>query len=102
MPVTIVKAGQQPKGSVSVQHKKTGATVEKEIAVGEPVVATGPMANVGFSASMTKNLGNYESVKVTVSLFLPCEPVPETIDKTFVTAKEWVDVQMQKTLEDLD
>ena len=35
------------------------------------VDADGPVANVGFSASYTKNLGGYESVKVSVSLHMP-------------------------------
>lgn len=35
---------------------------------------------VTYEKSVTKNLGNYESAKVTVAVTLPIDPTPEEID----------------------
>jgi hypothetical protein len=59
-----------------------------------------PTANVGFSAKATRNLGNFESMQVSVSLHMPCY-VGE-IDAVFDFAKEWVDAKMGEILEPLD
>lgn len=85
-------------GEVQVQHKNK-AQKEKKIKVKEQVVE-GQMANVGVSLAYTKNMGNYESCKVTVSLFMPSKETE--IDKTFESVKTWVDVQLGKVLEEVE
>lgn len=45
---------------------------------------------VTYEKSVTKNLGNYESAKVTVAVTLPIDPTPEEIE------------QVKKTLEVAD
>lgn len=43
-------------------------------------------AYVRINAGMTKNMGNYESLRIDVSLTVPC--YVEEIDKTFVMAAD--------------
>lgn len=85
-------------GKVSKQ-KKTGGAVETEIPVGE-VVSNEPLANVGFSVAYTKNLGNYESMKVSVSLNVPCKNKVDEINEAFMFAKLWCDEKMTETLKE--
>jgi hypothetical protein len=92
---------QSVNGSIDVvKHGKMVLSTQEN--VGEPV--TGPStANVGFTASFTKNLGNYESVKVTVSLFYPVavSPTgwePEVLNAVMDKVQQWVDDRMTKTL----
>lgn len=80
---------------VKTQHPD-GSVVEEKIPVaGDIPQAEGiidePSANVGVSVGLTKNLGNYESLKVTVSLYVPCKPEEEEIEATYEAVKGWVD-----------
>jgi hypothetical protein len=59
---------------------------------GEDKVFTEPVCNIGVSAAATINTGNYNNVKLGVSLNVPCEH--KEIDKVFEFAKEWVDKKM--------
>lgn len=79
-------------GSVEVKHPDGSVNQKKETV--EEAVFTGPTANVGFSLSHTKNLGNYESLRVNISLNLPCEPNEEVIDAAFKQVSNWVDNKM--------
>lgn len=102
-------AGKKPKkitkqvveGTVTTVHK-SGASTEEAIPVKEVVVTDNePMANVGFSVAMTKNLGNYESVKVQVSLHMPSKTDTDSLNDTMMFAQMWVDEKMGKALEEL-
>lgn len=54
-----------------------------------PKVPNVPLASVGYSSGMTLNLGDYESVKIGVSVTLP-SPLAE-IEEAFKVAKDFVD-----------
>jgi hypothetical protein len=104
MTVTWIK--KQPVGKVEVQPKGKDSKLT-EIKVGEPVLVSDehPMANVGMKVGITKNLGNYESVRVDVSLFLPCEPDAKSVDDAFETVSIWCDLKMEeinKEYEDME
>ena len=88
----------QPKADVSVQ--KSNGTESNQQILGEVQGFTENPCNVGFSATMTRNLGNYENVKVMVSLYYPC--MAEEIDETFDNVKGWVDKKMGDVLEEID
>lgn len=79
-------------GTVEIRHP-SGATTRQESTVAE-VASDRPMANVGYQISFTKNLGNYESTKVTVTLHMPCPPTAQDIDETFARIEKWVDGRM--------
>lgn len=82
-------------GKVSKTDKS--GTVDEEEVLGE-VVTSGPMANVGFRLSHTKNLGNYESLKVDVSLYMPSHTDKKSLNKTFKKLQKWCDNKMDEVL----
>lgn len=65
------------------------------------------LANVGYAATYTQNLGNFEHVKLTVSLYFPVEvPVDpkkasKDLDATMDFVEEWVEKRMTALVEEL-
>ena len=46
-------------------------------------------AYVTVSAGVTRNLGNFNSAKISVSIHYPCDPAK--VDETYLALKDWVD-----------
>jgi hypothetical protein len=90
----------QGTGSVSV--KSPTADKEAQEPVGEPVteVHGTPMANVGLQVGVTKNLGNFENVKITVSCYIPCEPTAEALEQAWEACELFCDTKMTNTLKE--
>ena len=60
--------------------------------------------NVYYEKSVTKNLGNYESAKVTVGVTLPIEPTSEEValvKKTLEIGDEIVTQELEIQIKDL-
>ena len=60
--------------------------------------------NVYYEKTVTKNLGNYESAKITVGVTLPIDPTAEElkmVSKTFEKADEVVTKELEIQLKDL-
>ena len=91
------KTGQ---ATTSILDKKTGSELVTQQAVGEPKTLEGPVCNVGVEASMTINLGDYNSVRIGCSLHLPCYHTE--IDDVFEFGKQWVDDKMQQLRAEVD
>ena len=70
--------------------------VEETAEVVEEFIVDKPMANVGLKVGLTANLGDYESLRVDVSLFMPSETDKKSLDKTFKKVDKWVEKKMQK------
>jgi hypothetical protein len=49
-------------------------------------------ATVSVKAGFTKNLGNYESMRVDVMAVMPC--YPEEVDEAYNQVKDWVDARI--------
>ena len=73
-----------------VKHPEGG--VEKQEEVISEVVYDQPTCNVGLSMGGTINVGNYNSVKVHVSLHVPC--YPQEVDTVFDIVKAKVDEKL--------
>jgi hypothetical protein len=105
MPIKIVK--KPVVADVEVEQNKTVTKAEQ---VPVKVVDVGVhTANVGFSAAYTKNLGNYESLKITVSLFMPVTVDPtkqgantQVLEDTFLYVQAWVDKKVNDVLDELN
>lgn len=95
--------------SVTVIHKQqivgkvdkvaADGTVEEteEFVLGE-VVVDKPMANVGVKLGTTKNLGDYESLRVDVSLFMPSDVDKKSLNKTFKKCFKWCDNKLAEII----
>jgi len=75
----------------------TGATNETTEEVGEALMSSEPMCNVGVTCGITINTGNYNSVKLQVSLHAPSPP--DEIDEVFDFVEGWVDKKLQSMME---
>lgn len=81
--------------SYSRMWTKSGVLIDSEDAeelVTIPQPPDVPMASVGYSCGMTVNLGDYESVKMTVSVTLPA-PCLEVAD-AFEAARKFVNTRL--------
>lgn len=92
----------------SVEVEKNGKPVSQETEKVGMADVSRPTANVGFSAAYTKNLGNYESLKITATLHLPVviDLTPgadnsEALDDAFLKAQAWVDQKINAVLDEL-
>lgn len=63
-----------------------------------PIFETAP-AYVRVSASTTKNLGDFNSVKVSVDVSLPCYPEGTEIDRAYDICSAWVNQKIQDEVE---
>lgn len=86
-------------GSTSVEYPD-GSIVDSKEVVGEAKVYDAP-AYVTISMGLTRNLGNYESVKLHVGVTLPCAPTSEDIDATYQEGKGWVDARINQLNQEL-
>lgn len=64
------------------------------------MIYTEPVCNVGISAGFTRNAGNYNSIKMSVSLFMPC--YPQEIEDVFGIIKGVVDEKLTTLSEEVD
>lgn len=103
MAEVTVQKGKEPETheSIKVGAAKLGLTGGKVEKVGD-VMQVLPMANVGVKVGMTKNLGNYESLRVDVSLYMPCDPDDQSMHDTFDLVQNWCDLKMQSIMEELE
>lgn len=89
------------KTSTEVKHGKTGAEVVKEEIQSMVEVKT-PYANVGVTASRTINLGDFNNVKLGVSIYRPCNDTEEAIEEAYEFCVAFVDDKMEALTKDHD
>ncbi|NIT54901.1 MAG: hypothetical protein GWN00_01235 [Aliifodinibius sp.] len=82
----------QGMGSVTKQDKTGEVQVTEK--VGDPVLSEKPLANLGVSLGTTINTGNYNNVKIQVSLHMPAGL--DEIDVVFEKALTWVDAKLNE------
>jgi hypothetical protein len=91
----------KPTAQSAVQHVHSGEVVTEEH-ITEVVDAPAAMlpavyCTVGFEASMTINLGNYNSTRLQASIQIPC--THSEIDEVFAFAETWINQKMEKLTE---
>jgi hypothetical protein len=86
------------KGLISIKHADGSETTE-EVHVKDTLI-TKPMGNVGYSAQITKNLGNYESAKISVSLYMPTDM--EHLNSNFNFITDWVDSRINEVISSIN
>ena len=104
MTVTKIKNGKviekkQAIGKVVVTDEDGKETETAEVV--EEFIVDEPMANVGVKVGTTKNLGDYNSLRVDVSLFLPSKTSKKELNKTFKKCFDWCDDKLDKIMDDV-
>jgi hypothetical protein len=87
---------EQVVGVVTRTDKDGNETEEYEVV--DEVVVDKPMANVGVKLGRTTNTGDYESLRVDVSLYMPSDTDKKSLDKTFKKCLKWCDKKMDGIL----
>lgn len=77
---------------------QNGKETETTEVLGEMIVDK-PMANVGVKLGTTKNLGDYNSLRVDVTLYMPSETDKKSLNKTFKKTKKWVDLKLAEIMD---
>jgi hypothetical protein len=98
MGVTIKK--KPVTAEISVQHSHKGEVVTEQHHtedVGDVAITAHP-CEVGFEASLTLNMGNFNSTRMGVSIMIPA--LHSEIDEVFEFAKDWVNDRMGKLAEE--
>lgn len=90
----------QPQATVTHQYKDGTSTEAKED-FGPPVQLDGPHATVSVQMGLTRNLGDYNNIKVGVFLSVPCDVNNEAIDTTYLKVKGWVDMRIEQLNEEI-
>lgn len=57
-------------------------------------------AYVTVTAGVTRNLGNFNSAKISVSIHYPCDP--GKIDDVYPLLKDWVDARITAESKEID
>lgn len=58
----------------------------------------GPAARVRVAAGITRNMGDYNSLRVDVAVELPCHPCEEEVLRAYGVASGWVDGFMEREM----
>ena len=87
----LLKAGA---GHVALQYPDGH---EKVVQQTFPAMADA-LAEVGYELGHTMNLGNFESLKVTVSVRLPALADMTSLNLVFTEAREWVDDKLTQVI----
>lgn len=88
--------------SVTAENTEKGLVVDsktKSVVVPDISYTCDNPAMVSVSGKVTKNLGNYESLSVSVGISLPCNPNDKEIDKAYDYASSFVDKYTIKELQ---
>lgn len=81
----------------SVEHKKSGLS-KKKSGKTKPTKTDG--TRVTLSMGHTKNIGNFESVKVEVGVTIPC--TMQGMDKAYKIANNWCDLKLTELINEVE
>lgn len=96
--------GKQAVATMTTTKVSSGQVVEEtqeQEVVGEEKME-GPCATVTVGMGITKNLGNYESIKFNVSIAIPCAVDVDEIEETYTSGREWIDGKINEFSAEVD
>jgi len=79
-----------------ILNKETIKSVDEYLPSSEVV---GNPAYVSVTAGVTKNLSNYNSAKISISITYPCDP--KNVDAVYPKLKDWVDKRVGAELAEI-
>ena len=91
----IFVEGQIVNGFVAVVKGKE-LIWEEQVEVAEVKHSKQPMANIGYGLDRTINLGNYESLKIHVTIHVPSIVSESEIEENYAFCKKWTELKMDE------
>lgn len=91
--------------ATSSVERRSGGEVVDESTSGErlaPQEVGNDPAMVHASGAFTKNLGNYESAKVSVSVSRPCKNDEESIESTYQWCLDFVNQKIDQEIQEIE
>lgn len=89
--------------SSSVELRDAGETVSRVENTETPNVDmgqyAGPVGYVRVEGSVTQNMGNFNSVRVSVAVEMPCQPTEDGVDRIYAWCSAKVDACIETELE---
>jgi len=79
---------------MSIAHKDGTEDVQNDVINPRPIV--GQQALVKVEIGLTRNLGNFESLRISVGITLPCANDGNEVDATYAEAKAWCDQRIEQ------
>ncbi len=94
------KLGKPIQGTVGIKEQDSPEEVNQvDVEGAESVQPEGkPMANVGYGIDRTVNLGDFESLKIHVTLHVPSEVDESEIEGNYNFCKGWVEKKMEEVI----
>jgi hypothetical protein len=94
----MVKKVEKQEGTVTVSKTILKQTTQKQEKIEIRPFVTDATASVGIRLDRTLNIGNFESIKLGVSLTVPCymEEVVDVFHQTIKLTKELMEEQLEK------
>jgi len=89
------------KAIIKIEHKEGGKLMKEETKdeyLPTPMKDGNP-AYLSIMGSLTRNLGNYEAAKVSISITYPCNP--DDINESYEKLKNWLDSRLSKEVAEL-
>lgn len=85
--------------TTTVTHPDGSESNQTKIIGGEMFEA--PPASVSVTLGFTKNMGDYNSVRFSVTLMVPCANSENDIAQSYAFAKEWTDKRAEEVQNEL-
>lgn len=84
----------------SKTEKQSGVVEEKteELEHTKTVVSDKSLTRLKVGGSVTKNMGNYNSIKIEVMLEIPCKSTKQSLQKAYIYASEWVSSRIDEEI----
>lgn len=86
-----------PTGTMEVSRRGLGAESEEAETIRVPAFE-GPVGRVRVEGSVTRNMGDFNSVRVAVAIEMPCYPVEAEVDACYAWCSTKVDAKIAEEL----
>ena len=90
---------QVPEGTMEVLRVNYDGSEANTVETVQVPKFEGPVGYQRVEGSVTRNMGNFNSVRVAVMLELPCYPVQSEIDRCYAYASQQVDEKIRSELQ---
>ena len=87
----------------SVHRSADGSETVVNENIGDPDVTLSPseLTNISLRMGFTKNLGDFESLRIDVGCVFPCKNAKDDMDKAFELCSTWVDSKLLELQADI-